>query len=78
MRAGTKKSNKIKMRKRTKFTIVAIVNIIWYTIAVLIINACGHEVQSELTIAWFAAWTAELALLAGIKIKEKEGADNGN
>ncbi len=65
------------MKKRTKFVIAAMVNITWYTIAVLIINYLGKEVQSELTVAFFAAWTAELALLAGLKIKkEKENEDN--
>ncbi len=64
---------KQKMKKRTKFTICAITNIIWYTVAVLVINALGKEVQAELTVAWFAAWTVELALLAGIKIKGKDG-----
>lgn len=59
------------MKKRTKFTICAMVNIVWYTIAVLIINAMGHEVQAELTIAWFAAWTTELALLCNLKIRDK-------
>lgn len=65
------------MKKRTKFTICAIVNIIWYTIAVLIINALGREVQAELTVAWFAAWTVELGLLAGMKIKGRND-DDGN
>ena len=63
---------KQKMKKRTKFTIAAMVNIIWYTVAVLIINALDREVQAELTVAWFSAWTVELALLAGIKIKGKD------
>ena len=60
------------MKKRTKFTIAAMANIIWYTVAVLIINALDREVQAELTVAWFSAWTVELALLAGIKIKGKD------
>lgn len=60
------------MKKRTKFVIAAIVNLEWYAIAVLIINALGKEVQPELTVAWFASWTAELALLAGIKVKGKD------
>lgn len=61
-----------KMKNRTKFVIAAIVNLEWYAIAVLIINAIGKEVQPELTVAWFAAWTVELAILAGIKIKGKD------
>ena len=59
------------MKKRTKFTIVAIVNLTWYCVAVLILSALGKTVPDSLTVAWFAAWTAELALLFGIKIKNK-------
>ena len=65
------------MKKRTKFTIAAMANIIWYTVVVLIINALGKEVQAELTVAWFSAWTVELALLCEIKIKGKDK-DDGN
>lgn len=60
------------MKKRTKFVILAMINLIWYTIAVLVINATGREVQPELTVAWFAAWTVELALLAGLKVRGKD------
>lgn len=58
------------MKKRTKFVLAAMVNITWYTIAVLIINAVGKEVQPELTVAFFASWTAELAILAGLKVRK--------
>lgn len=63
--------SKKKMKKRTLFVIMAIANIFWYTVVVLLLNAFDKEVQSELTIAWFAAWTVELALLANIKIRSK-------
>ncbi|MDD7538553.1 MAG: hypothetical protein PUJ93_06175 [Oscillospiraceae bacterium] len=59
------------MKKRTKFTIAAIVNLTWYCVAVLILSALGKAVPDSLTVAWFAAWTVELALLFGIKIKNK-------
>lgn len=59
------------MKKRTKFTIAAIVNLTWYCVAVLILSALGKMVPDSLTVAWFAAWTVELALLFGIKIKNK-------
>lgn len=65
-------TKKKKIRKRTIFVIMAIFNILWYTITVLILNAIGKEVQSELTVAWFSAWTVELALLAGLKVKSKD------
>lgn len=59
------------MKKRTKFTIAAIVNLTWYCVVVLVLSALGRTVPDSLTIAWFAAWTVELALLFGIKIKNK-------
>lgn len=61
-----------KMKKRTKFVIAAMVNIIWYTVVVLVLSYKDKEVPDALTIAWFGSWTAELALLAGIKVKGKE------
>ena len=64
------------MRKRTKFTILSIFNLTWYAVVVLILNACGHTVDTELTVGWFTAWTFELALLFGIKVKSpKETSD---
>lgn len=65
------KRPKKKMKTRTKFVIVSVFNLTWYTVAVLIANFHDHVVQTELTVAWFAAWTIELALLAGIKVKSK-------
>ncbi len=61
-----------KMRKRTKFVIAAMANIIWYTVAVLILSAKDKTVPDALTIAWFGAWTVELAILYGIKVKGKD------
>lgn len=60
-----------KLRKRDKYLIAAVVNLCWYCVAVLILTAFDKTVPDSLTVAWFAAWTAELALLAGIKIKDK-------
>ena len=62
-------------KKRTYFTIIAMVNITWYTIVVLILSFYDHVVPSELTVAWFAAWTTELALLFGIKVKDNASAE---
>lgn len=60
------------MKKRTKFVIAAMVNILWYTVAVLILSYMDKAVPDTLTVAWFGAWTIELALLAGIKVKGKD------
>ena len=62
-------SKKSKMKNRTKFTLLAVFNLFWYTIVVLFASFHDHVVPAELTVAWFSAWTVELALLAGIKIK---------
>ena len=61
-----------KMRRRTKFVIAAMANIIWCTVAVLILSAKDKTVPDALTIAWFGAWTVELAILYGIKVKGKD------
>lgn len=59
------------MKKRTKFTIVAIVAILLYTVAVLVLSYMDKAVPDSLTIAYFSAWTVELGLLFGIQIKAK-------
>ena len=60
-----------KLRKRDKYLIAAVINLVWYCVVVLILSALGKTVPDSLTVAWFAAWTVELALLFGIKIKNK-------
>lgn len=61
-----------KMKRRTKFTIIAVANLTWYCIAVIVAAFFDKIVPDALTVAWFSAWTVELALLAGIKIKTKD------
>lgn len=60
------------MRKRDKYVWAAIFNLTWYCISVLVLSGFGKNVSDSLTVMWGAAWTAELALLAGIKIKGKD------
>jgi hypothetical protein len=57
------------MKTRTKFVICSVINLIWFTLAVLVLTWFDKIVPDSLTVAWFSAWTVELALLAGIKIK---------
>lgn len=59
------------LKKRDKYVLVAIANLTWYCVAVLVLSALGKSVPDSLTIAWFSAWTVELSLLCGIKIKNK-------
>lgn len=59
------------MKTRTKFVIAAIFNLLWYAIAVLWLTYLDKIVPDSLTVAWFSAWTVELGLLAGIKIRDK-------
>ena len=60
------------MRKRDKYVWAAIFNLTWYCISVLALSGFGKTVPDSLTVMWGAAWTAELTLLAGIKIKGKD------
>lgn len=64
-----------KMKKRDKFVICSMVNITWFTVAALVLAAFDKTVPDALIIAFFAAWTAELAILAGIKIKDNKKGD---
>lgn len=70
------KTKRPRIKKRTLFVLAAMLNLTWYTIAVLVISWHDHLVPSELTIAWFSAWTVELGLLANLKIKEKASGDD--
>ena len=60
------------VRKRDQYVWAAIFNLTWYCIVSLVLTANDKIVPDSLTVAWFAAWTAELALLANIKIKGKD------
>lgn len=59
------------MKKRDKYVLTAIANLTWYCIVALVLSALDKSVPDSLTIAWFSAWTLELGLLYGIKIKNK-------
>ena len=60
------------VRKRDRYVLAAIFNLTWYCIVSLVLTANDKTVPDSLTVAWFAAWTAELALMANIKIKGKD------
>ncbi len=60
-----------RLKNRTKFAIFSVFNLTWYAVAVLALSYFDKIVPDTLTAAWFAAWTVELALLFGIKIKDK-------
>lgn len=60
------------MRKRDRYLLTAIVSIWLFTIVAFLLSYYDHVVPDSLIVAWFSAWTLELALVAGIKIKGKE------
>ena len=63
---------KKKVRNRTKFVIAAMIAIVLYAAVCIVRSWFDKTISDTLTTCWFAAWTVELALLAGIKIKDKE------
>lgn len=60
-----------KRPKRDRYLAAAILSLWLYCTAALVLTALDKTVPDSLTTAWFAAWTVELALLAGLKIKDK-------
>jgi hypothetical protein len=74
-RPRRRRKKRARIKNRTLFVLAAIFNLMWYTVAVLVMSWHDHIVPSELTIAWFAAWTVELGLLAGFQIKDKASGD---
>lgn len=60
------------MKKRTKFTIAAIAAIVGMGLAETWLVSRGQTYPDTFIIGWYAAWTAELALLFGLKVKGKE------
>lgn len=61
-----------KRPKRDKYLAAAIISLWLYCAAALVLTALDKSVPDSLTTAWFAAWTVELGLLAGLKIKDKD------
>ena len=59
------------LRKRDRFVYISMFMIVTYCIATFIASCCDKIIPDALTVAWFSAWTVELALLCGIKIKDK-------
>jgi len=64
--------NNKKMKTRTKFVILAASMVIVYAVIYFVFSWNEKELSDTFTTSWFAFWGAELALLAGIKIKSKE------
>lgn len=72
MRKDKKTKQKKMMKTRTKFVILAMLNITMFTVTCLALAYMDKTVPDTLIAAFFAAWTLELGLLAGIKIKSKD------
>ena len=69
------KKQKSKMKKRTKFTILAVTMIVLLGIYMILCSLLNWQYPPDsFIVGWFSAWTVELALLFGIKIKSN---DNG-
>jgi hypothetical protein len=61
------------MKRKTskRMLTVSVFNIVWYTIAAIILQfKVGVEISSTLTTCWYAFWTSEIFVLAGIRISK--------
>ena len=60
------------MKRRTKFTIAAILAIAAMGVAETWLVTQGQTYPDAFIVGWYTAWTVELALLFGLKIKNKD------
>lgn len=58
----------MKIRKRDIYIAISMANIIWFTIAVLIISHDGQTVPDALIQWWFIAWMVEFLSIAGVTV----------
>lgn len=59
------------LRKRDRYVYLSMFMLSIYCIAAFIVSCFDKVIPDSLTVAWFGAWTVELALLWGIRIKDK-------
>jgi hypothetical protein len=62
----------------TKMLVLVVINILWFTIAAIFLQfKTSVELSSTLITCWYAFWTSEIFLLAGIKITKVKHSDDG-
>lgn len=61
-----------KIKNRTLFVILSMIMITLFTAAVFVFAAYDKTIPDSLIVAFFSAWTVELALLAGIQIRSND------
>ena len=61
----------MKIRKRDVYLIIAMANVIWFSIAVLYINLQGQEVSPELVQWWFLTWIVEFLTIGGVTVSKE-------
>lgn len=67
MRSTRQKRKKIKTA--TKVLIVSVFNIMWFTVAAILLQfKTSVELSSTLITCWYAFWTCEIFAIAGIRI----------
>lgn len=59
------------MKRRTIFTIVSIIALLVMGVAETWLVHNGQTYPDTFIVGWYAAWTSELAMLYGIKVKGK-------
>lgn len=80
-RSSIRKGNDMKDKKMKKVSnimlVISVLNILWFTIAAIILQfRVGIELSSTLITCWYAFWTCEIFALAGIKITKVRNEEN--
>jgi hypothetical protein len=66
-----------KMKTATKVLIVSVINIVWFTVAAIVLQfKTSVELSSTLITCWYTFWTCEIFAIAGIRISKVLKGDN--
>ena len=66
-----RKTKRKRIKTATKVLIVSVLNIIWFTVAAILLQfKTSVELSSTLITCWYTFWTCEIFAIAGIRIRK--------
>ena len=66
-----RKTKRKRIKTATKVLIVSVLNIIWFTVAAILLQfKTSVELSSTLITCWYTFWTCEIFAIAGIRISK--------
>lgn len=66
-----RRTKRKRIKTATKVLIVSVLNIIWFTVAAILLQfKTSVELSSTLITCWYTFWTCEIFAIAGIRISK--------